>query len=358
MNRAFQLNRSLARQSPDPSPIVTPSPTLAPDPGPGTKLAIAELTAGSSSDDQAASTTQTITFMGRIPLRYSGPATLVFRLYPTTEGGTSLFEEAQPVAIINGRFIAELGASTPGGMPRALFQENSSLFVGVASAARRGRELPTRIALPETVIQQLETLREGPPGPAGPQGPQGEPGPQGEAGPQGPQGEAGQQGPRGEAGPQGPQGPGNLVQSLYVTGPSVLPLVANPLVPPELFVNLVSPTLTLDLVNGQLVHIDSSAILGASQRDETHLYLGLGYKRRGSNLIEFGGNLTFRDFGRLHVNAGQRELFSTAGVFKGLSGQVTFGLAGIVANLNTAEPTLSYLDRTATGTISAMVFGP
>jgi Collagen triple helix repeat (20 copies) len=67
----------------------------------------------------------------------------------------------------------------------------------------------------------------GPPGPAGPQGSQGPEGPQGQ---QGPQGSPGPQGVQGPAGPQGPEGQGgnllvdakgNIVGSIYMTGPNI-----------------------------------------------------------------------------------------------------------------------------------------
>jgi len=153
-----------------------------------------------------APTSRVVSISGAVPGLMRGKVNLVFTVYSSAQGGSPLFTETQRVAVVRGRFTAFLGASTQDGLPPSLFQANDSLYVGVSTPRRPGRQLSARIPLASSAFAQFADAPAGQQGPAGPQGETGADGAQGPAGPQGATGATGAQGPQGPDGATGAQG--------------------------------------------------------------------------------------------------------------------------------------------------------
>jgi hypothetical protein len=153
----------------------------------------------------AAETSQTIAFSG-CDGTLTGTVDLRFRLFTASAAGMMVFEETQTgIDASSTCFSVRIGDATAGGLPSAVFANNTSLWIAFALDSAPDTELGGgRTPLTSAGYAHFALT---PAGPRGERGPQGDPGPAGPAGPQGPQGNPGPQGPQGDPGPQGPAGP-------------------------------------------------------------------------------------------------------------------------------------------------------
>lgn len=157
-----------------------------------------------------------------------GTFPVTFSVFDAADGGDALWEEAQTIAVLDGRFSVELGATAS--VDQQLFAapsrwleitvdgETLSPRVAITSAPSAlvcedavGDINPTSIAIRgygEVIDASGRWVGDttGLQGPAGDPGPEGPAGADGSIGPQGPAGPQGDAGPTGATGPQGPQG--------------------------------------------------------------------------------------------------------------------------------------------------------
>ncbi|MFT3774177.1 MAG: hypothetical protein QM820_53115 [Minicystis sp.] len=219
-----------------------------------TPALLAALAVGLMAPAAFAAVPQALTEQGRLfdtagsPLQ--GSVSLTFSVYATPAGGAPLWTETQTVALDEGYFSTQIGATTP--FPAGLW-DGSTRYVGIAVGADPemaprqptssvpyalvagdvvGAIHPTTVTVNGHMVIDANgnwvgpaTGLVGPAGPQGAQGPQGATGPQGSqgpagaTGPQGPQGPAGPVGPTGAAGAQGPVGPQGPQGAAGATGP-------------------------------------------------------------------------------------------------------------------------------------------
>lgn len=272
-----------------------------------------------------APTSAVVPISGAVPQISHGKVHLVFRVYSSATGGTSLFTETQRVAVLHGRFTALLGASTPGGLPPSLFQGVDSLYVSVSPPRRSGYQIGARIPLTSSAFAQYAAGLVGPAGPAGPVGPAGPQratgavGPQGPTGAQGPagqQGDTGAQGPQGVPGPQGPQGDPGVVQTLFASGAVTQPGAS---------FDFIAPSVLVTIADGESISVVSSATMGTTLLfGGGALDLSIAYRPQGGGPVTTTVVATDESLGPF-----TKTIFTLNSVISGLpAGSYEVGLAG------------------------------
>jgi hypothetical protein len=176
----------------------------------------------------------------------NGTVTVRFSVYASASGGAALWTETQALALDEGYFSAQLGATTP--FPASLWdgatrwvgtqvgtdaemtprQATTSVPYALVAGDAVGDLHPTTITVNGVLVVDAtgnwvgpSTGLVGPQGPqgvAGAQGPQGTPGATGVAGATGPQGAAGATGVAGATGPQGTAGATGAAGATGVAG--------------------------------------------------------------------------------------------------------------------------------------------
>jgi hypothetical protein len=71
----------------------------------------------------------TIPHKAQITSVTNGAVDLMLRVYADKTGGAPLFQERQTVQVQNGRYIANIGAATPGGIPAGVYNSRGTFWL-------------------------------------------------------------------------------------------------------------------------------------------------------------------------------------------------------------------------------------